>query len=163
MSTTTDKVKELGITKGTNIRWEPCYGMPNGEYNWALVSDESIADGMVLNCYSVLLMTGDCTTSDGRQIGDHPDLQLYADAHNTAQKSGCLPSELLEQRDEAMKLASDAVDLIKVLANQIHSLPQNAVSALTHRTFSEMFDLRDGAAYGQAKAIVDRLTRIKQA
>ena len=62
-----------------------------------------------------------------------------------------------EARDMAIDgLAKDAVDLIKVLANQIHGLPQASITALSHRTFSEMFDTANGAAYGQAKSIVDR-------
>lgn len=146
MSTTTDKVKELGITKGEAKLIEHtrrCPATDEYEYYGAIEVDGSRQMSFDEGCEEGL-----------------PDTML--DAYLTIQKSGFLPSELWEQRDEAMKLASDAVDLIKVLANQIHSLPQNAVSALTHRTFSEMFDLRDGAAYGQARAIVDRLTRIKQ-
>ena len=62
-----------------------------------------------------------------------------------------------EARDTAIEaLAKDAVDLIKVLANQIHGLPQASITALSHRAFNEMFDTANGAAYGQAKSIVDR-------
>ena len=63
----------------------------------------------------------------------------------------------LEARMQAMEaLTSDAIGLVKVLANQVHSLPQAAVSSLTPRTFNEMFNNRDGAAYGQASRILER-------
>jgi hypothetical protein len=65
-------------------------------------------------------------------------------------------TKLRADLDEALGVATDAVGLIKVLANQIHGLPQASITALSHRTFNEMFDAANGAAYGQAKAIVDR-------
>lgn len=79
MSTTTDKVKELGITKG----------------------EATAVDGTVyIDMASVVY-----TESPSRDWSEeHAMARLYCDAHNTAQKSGCLPSELLEQRDEAMRV-----------------------------------------------------------
>lgn len=97
--------RRLAITPGTNIRWEPCYEMPDGEYNWALVSDESNRTESVLNPNTVLLLTGDCRTGEGKPIGEHPDLVLYADAHNTYNACGLTPSELLAK----LKQAEDVV------------------------------------------------------
>ena len=87
---------------------------------------------------------------DGGLSTQYPDIRLRA---TTALRK----LSALEARMQAMEaLTSDAIGLVKVLANQVHSLPQAAVSSLTPRTFNEMFNNRDGAAYGQASRILER-------
>ena len=90
MSTTTDKVKELGVTKG------------EAKLIGALV----VVTGAT-GCKTV----ADCDDHRPHHIGEEEisNARLYCDAHNTAQKSGCLPSELLEQRDEAVELLKKAL------------------------------------------------------
>lgn len=83
--------KKLNITPGTNIRWERVYEV--SRHHWALVSDESVADGKVISAHTVLLASYD-NAVDGSPLNKQGDLALYANAHNTYNSCQMLPSEL---------------------------------------------------------------------
>lgn len=88
MSTTMDKVKELGITKG---EWVVRYNLTFPGYA------------------NVPICMGDESS-----LVSGEDALLIADAGNTAQKSGRLPSELLEQSDEAIRLLEQVAEWMHV-------------------------------------------------
>ena len=81
-------MKDLGITKGEWF-WDgdPSNYDPEQEAPWLVAGDK--AEKIVI--YGEIKIT------------NIKDAELIADAGNTAQKCGLLPSELLKQRDELIK------------------------------------------------------------
>ena len=81
-------MKELGITKGEWI-WDgdPSNYDPEEEAPWLIAGDRA----------EKIVIYGEI------KIANKKDAELIADAGNTAQKCGLLPSELLQQRDELLK------------------------------------------------------------
>lgn len=102
---TTSKPKSLGITPGTNIRWDQSYGIGR-EYHWCLVSDESEVEGKCIDPCTVLF-TSCGQDMGGRPMNEHPDLALYAEAHNTYNSCQMLPSEMLEKLKYALRVFDD--------------------------------------------------------
>lgn len=82
-------MKELGITKG---EWK---------------SEELFGDLVVRTSNEIIV--------DMASINEDEDAALIADAGNTAQKCGLLPSELLKQRDELLEAMNRIVDPIKYM------------------------------------------------
>ena len=78
-------MKELGITKGEWF-WDgdPSNYDPEEEAPWLVAGDRA----------EKIVIYGEI------KIANKKDAELIADAGNTAQKCGLLPSELLQQRDE---------------------------------------------------------------
>lgn len=91
-------MKELGITKGEWF-WDgdPSNYDPEEEAPWLVAGDR--AEKIVI-CGRI-------------EIANKKDAELIADAGNTAQKCGLLPSELLQQRDELRVALQNACKFIK--------------------------------------------------
>ena len=99
-------MKELGITKGEWF-WDgdPSNYDPKKEAPWLVAGDR--AENIVI--YGEI------------KIANIKDAELIADAGNTAQKCGLLPSELLKQRDELL-------EALKEVCKGVQGLP--ALSAI---------------------------------
>ena len=90
-------MKELGITKGEWF-WDgdPSNYDPQEEAPWLVAGDRA----------EKIVIYGEI------KIANKKDAELIADAGNTAQKCGLLPSELLQQRDElreALKWVKESI------------------------------------------------------
>ena len=101
-------MKELGITKG---EWKIRL-FPEG--------DDFFVEAPNLNKpelgYGIEIMQDDFGTHNGYPREQRlADAVLIADAGNTAQKCGLLPSELLRQRDELKEALSKALEVITAL------------------------------------------------
>ena len=91
-------MKELGITKGEWF-WDgdPSNYDPEEEAPWLIAGDRA----------EKIVIYGEI------KIANKKDAELIADAGNTAQKCGLLPSELLQQRDELREALNNACNFIK--------------------------------------------------
>ena len=91
-------MKELGITKGEWF-WDgdPSNYNPEEEAPWLVAGDR--AENIVI--YGEI------------KIANKKDAELIADAGNTAQKCGLLPSELLKQRDELREALINVMVIVR--------------------------------------------------
>ena len=110
-------MKELGITKG---EWNV-----NGEYyrNKVMVNNSTIHV-----YHTVVTFDGAMVTYNNAKA----NAVLIADAGNTAQKCGLLPSELLRQRDELREALAAMVDQFayRIKSSEAETLHTMGLSAL---------------------------------
>ena len=106
---------KLNITKGDYIPREA------DKDNWACISLES---NTVLTCYATHMMHLEITEKDNEASNI---VLLAADALNTYQAANILPSDLLQQRNEAVRILKRVIhsnENINDLYNEINELIQ---------------------------------------